>query len=92
MQELLPHLLPNRLSDKIRLFSKKDKQLLCLIKAAVRKPCIIIIEFPESNVQDVVNKFILTHFRGKTVIIVGSNHIHFETCNKVVDLDSFDNT
>lgn len=75
----------------MRTLSKKDKQLLCLIKSAVRKASIIVIEFPESEVQNVINKYILTHFRGKTIIMVGSNHIHFETCNKIVDFDQFNN-
>lgn len=85
----LPHLLqPNRLSESVRSLTRQQKQLLCLVKASLKASAkIIIFEFPELEIQPTINLFIRRDLIEKTIIVIGTNHRHFETCNRIVNLD-----
>ena len=85
----LPHLLqPNRLSDSVRSLTRQQKQLLCLVKASLKTSAkIIVFEFPELEIQPTINTFIRKDLIEKTIIVIGTNHRHFETCNRIINLD-----
>lgn len=90
IQEILPKILmlPNKLGEMVKVLSRKEKQLLCLIKSCLRKSMIIIIEFPDDEIQEVINLFIKKEFYLKTVIVIGTNHRHFEVCSRIVSLEN----
>lgn len=85
----LPHLVQsNKLSEPVRSLTRQQKQLLCLVKASLKASAkIVILEFPEIEIQAVINLFIRKDLIEKTIIIIGTNHRHFETCNRIVNLD-----
>lgn len=85
----LPHLLqPNKLSDSVRSLTRQQRQLLCLVKASLKASAkIIIFEFPELEIQPTINLFIRRDLIEKTILVIGTNHRHFETCNRIVNLD-----
>jgi hypothetical protein len=89
MQELLPHVMkmPLKLMELVRNLTRRERQLLCLVKASVAKPMIVLIEFPDVDIQSVINLFVKRDFNSKTIIIIGTNHRHFETCTRIVNLD-----
>ncbi len=93
LQEVLPHILkhPEKLNLILKKLSRKEKQLLCLVKASLKKEAkLVIIECPEQEIQETVNLHIKKDFYQKTIIIIGSNHLHFECCNRLIDFDSSD--
>lgn len=86
----LPEVLqmPNKLQESVRSLSRQQRQLLCLVKASLKTSSkIVIIEFPEVEMQSTINLFIQRDLIEKTIIIIGTNHRHFETCNRIVNLD-----
>lgn len=86
----LPALLQpqNKLSEPVRSLTRTQKQLLCLVKASLKTTAkIIILEFPELEIQPTINLFIKRDLIEKTIIVIGTNHRHFETCNRIVNLD-----
>lgn len=91
IQEVLPQILkyPNKTSEPVQRLSRKEKQLLCLIKASLSPPekKLVIIEYPDISIQPIINLFIRREFHNKTVVIIGTNHRHFETCNRIINFD-----
>lgn len=85
----LPHLLqPHKLSEPVKSLTKQQKQLLCLVKASLKATAkIAIFEFPDLEILPTINKFIKNDFTDKTIIVIGTNHRHFETCNRIINLD-----
>lgn len=80
--------LPNKLQESVRSLTRQQKQLLCLVKASLKKSAkIIILEFPEIEIQPTINSFIKSDLIEKTIIVIGTSHRHFETCNRIVNLD-----
>lgn len=80
--------MPNKLHESVRSLTRRQKQLLCLVKASLKTLSkIVIIEFPEPEMQATINLFIQRDLIEKTIIIIGTNHRHFETCNRIVNLD-----
>lgn len=73
--------------ELVRSLTRRERQLLCLVKASVAKPMIVIIEFPDIEIQSVINLFVKRDFYNKTIVIVGTNHRHFEACTRIVNLD-----
>lgn len=67
---------------------REEKQLLCLIKASLSTEKIVIIEFPEKEIQKNINLFITRELHNKTIIIIGTNQRHFELCNRIINLDT----
>jgi hypothetical protein len=90
IQEYLPQILklPNKTSDKLQALTREEKQLLCLLKATLQpEKKIVIIEFPELEIHNSINMIITRELAHKTIIIIGTNHRHFEICNRIVNLD-----
>ncbi|XP_070489977.1 ATP-binding cassette sub-family C member 12-like isoform X2 [Chironomus tepperi] len=91
IQEVLPQILklPNKTSELMQCLSRKEKQLLCLIKATLKppEPKLVIIEYPDIEIQPIINLFVRREFNTKTVIIIGTNHRHFEACNRIINFD-----
>lgn len=80
--------LPNKTSEKLQVLKHEEKQMLCLIKASLSdEKKIIIIEFPDPNIQKIINQFITRELSNKTILIMGTNHRHFEICNRIVNLN-----
>ncbi|KAG5671790.1 hypothetical protein PVAND_001966 [Polypedilum vanderplanki] len=91
IQEVLPQILklPNKTSELMQKLTRKEKQLLCLIKSTLKppEPKLIIIEYPDIEIQPIINLYIRREFNKKTVIIIGTNQRHFETCNRIINFD-----
>lgn len=80
--------MPNKLSEPVKSLTRQQKQLLCLVKASLKANAkIVVLEFPEIEIQPIVNNFIKRDLIEKTIIVIGTNHRHFETCNRIVNLD-----
>lgn len=80
--------MPNKLNEALRNVSRRNRQILCLIKASLKPTCkIIILEFPDLDILHTINVFIRTELIEKTIIVIGTNHRQFETCNNIVNLD-----
>lgn len=80
--------MPNKLQESVRSLNRQQKQLLCLVKASLKTNAkIVIFEFPEIEIQPTINLFIKRDLIEKTIIVIGTNHRHFETCNRIVNLD-----
>jgi hypothetical protein len=91
IQEVLPQILklPNKTTELMQRLSRREKQLLCLIKSTLKppEPRLVIIEYPDIEIQPIINLFIRREFSTKTVIIIGTNTRHFETCNRIINFD-----
>lgn len=85
----LPHLLQHqKLSESVRSLTRQEKQLLCLVKASLKTTAkIIIFEFPEIQILPTINIFIKRDLIEKTILVIGTNHRQFETCNRIINLD-----
>ena len=90
IQEYLPQVLKlaNKTSEKLQQLKRDEKQLLCLIKASLSSEKIVIIEFPEKEIQKNINLFITRELYNKTIIIIGTNQRHFELCNRIINLNT----
>lgn len=76
------------LTQSVRGLSRQQKQLLCLVKASLKVSAkIIVLEFPEIEILPTINEFIKRDLIEKTIIVIGTNSRHFETCNRIVNLD-----
>lgn len=71
----LPQVLqmPNKLNESVRSLTRQQKQLLCLVKASLKTSAkIIILEFPEIEIQKTINLFIEQDLIEKTIIVIGT--------------------
>lgn len=90
IQSTLPYILqlPNKLNEPMRNVSRRNRQILCLVKASLKPSAkIIILEFPDLDILHTINVFIRTELIERTIIVIGTNHRQFETCNHIVNLD-----
>lgn len=78
----------NKTSEKLQQLKREEKQLLCLIKASLSSEKIVIIEFPEKEIQKIINLFITRELYNKTIIIIGTNHRQFELCKRIINLNT----
>lgn len=66
------------------MLSRKETQILCLIRSALKPEIkLVIVEFPEIEILSIINSFIRTELRDKTVIIIGTHQKQFEICNRI---------
>lgn len=76
------------LSQSVRGLSRQQKQLLCLVKASLKSTAkIVVLEFPEIEILPTINTFIKKSLIEKTILVIGTNSRHFETCNRIINLD-----
>ena len=81
--------MPKKLSEPVKSLTRQQKQLLCLIKATLKTTAkIVIFEFPDIEIQNIINVFIQRDLIEKTILIVGTNHRQFETCTRIINLEA----
>jgi hypothetical protein len=90
IQATLPYILqlPKKVDEPLRNVSRRNKQILCLVKASLKSTSkIVILEYPDLDILHTINVFIRTELIEKTIIVIGTNHRQFEICNRIVNLD-----